>query len=603
MNDAVITQLQQIIRTYGVAVCEDPRRVEGLLRDLSGQYRREIAVLSGAAREGVPAELLASRGGTPPAVLGQRLVQLLQDNLGMANEAARWAVSAWAFALGVAADVPIPARPAAVQPVTSEPQASAREMVTRLLDQAEDAAASVTSKLDKVGALARVANALAALNPPRAARLFDDAERIAHTYDGRESPADMGELEKAAILMNLANLLAATDPDRALRIAWSFAERFAEAKARVLTRVSDVVAATNPDRAEQLAQSISQRDYKAKALATLAVALKAVDPDRAIRLSGEAERAARSLPDEVARAKALAGVAAVLVAADPGGAARLVGQAERTVQSLTSDFDKSSVLTEVAAALTALDTDRALDLADSIHAESDRNQVMLRAAEALSATNPDRALQIAYSIIGDQLRIEAVCCVGKVVAPADADRAARLLADAERLARAINDDYYRAIALVDVANAWDEVGRSGVRPLPMQVTTQPPADVTGEPAPADIVSPLPSVHTAGVQSTGSSLDPGHGAAETAEWVEMMQFSTTRLRPGYDEEEVDFFLDEIRNTFLGNRKPPLTPVDVRNKQFSTTRVRPGYDEEEVDVFLDEVELRLTAWLEGSAGHAT
>jgi DivIVA domain-containing protein len=34
--------------------------------------------------------------------------------------------------------------------------------------------------------------------------------------------------------------------------------------------------------------------------------------------------------------------------------------------------------------------------------------------------------------------------------------------------------------------------------------------------------------------------------------------------------------------------PLTPADVRNKQFSTTRLRPGYDEEEVDAFLDEVE---------------
>jgi DivIVA domain-containing protein len=37
--------------------------------------------------------------------------------------------------------------------------------------------------------------------------------------------------------------------------------------------------------------------------------------------------------------------------------------------------------------------------------------------------------------------------------------------------------------------------------------------------------------------------------------------------------------------------PLMPADVRNKQFSTTRLRPGYDEEEVDAFLDEVEARL------------
>ena len=37
--------------------------------------------------------------------------------------------------------------------------------------------------------------------------------------------------------------------------------------------------------------------------------------------------------------------------------------------------------------------------------------------------------------------------------------------------------------------------------------------------------------------------------------------------------------------------PLTPADVRNKQFSTTRLRTGYDEEEVDAFLDEVEAEL------------
>ena len=34
-----------------------------------------------------------------------------------------------------------------------------------------------------------------------------------------------------------------------------------------------------------------------------------------------------------------------------------------------------------------------------------------------------------------------------------------------------------------------------------------------------------------------------------------------------------------------------PADVRNKHFSTTRLRPGYDEEEVDAFLDEVEAEL------------
>src|ERR1700721_2228324 len=42
--------------------------------------------------------------------------------------------------------------------------------------------------------------------------------------------------------------------------------------------------------------------------------------------------------------------------------------------------------------------------------------------------------------------------------------------------------------------------------------------------------------------------------------------------------------------------PLTPADVRNKQFSTTRRTPGYDEEEVDAFLDEVEAELDRLLQ-------
>jgi DivIVA domain-containing protein len=40
---------------------------------------------------------------------------------------------------------------------------------------------------------------------------------------------------------------------------------------------------------------------------------------------------------------------------------------------------------------------------------------------------------------------------------------------------------------------------------------------------------------------------------------------------------------------------LTPEDVRNKQFSTVRLREGYEMDEVDAFLDEVEAELTRLL--------
>jgi len=86
---------------------------------------------------------------------------------------------------------------------------------------------------------------------------------------------------------------------------------------------------------------------------------------------------------------------------------------------------------------------------------------------------------------------------------------------------------------------------------------------------------------------------GPGASPAGAPSGSARFSTTRLRPGYDMEEVDAFLDAVRDTFLGVRQPPLTAEEIRAKQFATTRLRPGYDEEEVDAFLQDVEARLRA----------
>ena len=42
--------------------------------------------------------------------------------------------------------------------------------------------------------------------------------------------------------------------------------------------------------------------------------------------------------------------------------------------------------------------------------------------------------------------------------------------------------------------------------------------------------------------------------------------------------------------------PLTPEDVRNKQFSTVKFKEGYNEDEVDEFLDQVEAELNRLLQ-------
>jgi DivIVA domain-containing protein len=82
-------------------------------------------------------------------------------------------------------------------------------------------------------------------------------------------------------------------------------------------------------------------------------------------------------------------------------------------------------------------------------------------------------------------------------------------------------------------------------------------------------------------------------AEWAEWAGSRRFPVTRLRPGYNLEQVDAFRNAIRDTFLGIRAPALTSDEVRAKQFPTTRLRPGYNEFDVDAFLDEAERRLAA----------
>ena len=84
-----------------------------------------------------------------------------------------------------------------------------------------------------------------------------------------------------------------------------------------------------------------------------------------------------------------------------------------------------------------------------------------------------------------------------------------------------------------------------------------------------------------------------------------QFSTTRYRPGYNQQDIDAFLRRIEDQLDmliqeneglrgGNIPQParhMSPADVRNKQFSATRFRPGYDAREVDTFLSEVEAEI------------
>ncbi len=110
MSDVPRETLIGIIAKYGFAVCEHPKRCEALLRDLCGEYRREINILMGALEERVPLDLMSSGKGLPREALLARLTKRLQDQLAYTEDAARWAVDSWALALGVISSAEAEAR-------------------------------------------------------------------------------------------------------------------------------------------------------------------------------------------------------------------------------------------------------------------------------------------------------------------------------------------------------------------------------------------------------------------------------------------------------------------------------------------------------------
>jgi parallel beta-helix repeat protein len=105
MNDQPRRKLREIIEKHGHSVIENPRRVEGLLRDYCGGFRREISALTMALEEHAVADMLAAPASSlPRKVTLARITQRLCDHLALSESAARWAVESWAWALGLISD-------------------------------------------------------------------------------------------------------------------------------------------------------------------------------------------------------------------------------------------------------------------------------------------------------------------------------------------------------------------------------------------------------------------------------------------------------------------------------------------------------------------
>ena len=128
MNDAPRQKLREILRQHGQVIIENPRRLENLLRDYCGEFRREISVLTMALEEHAVADLLAASASLPLKVTLARLAQRLCDNLALSEAAARWSIESWAWALGLITDAELKANETEIESAknASSPQISAQ---------------------------------------------------------------------------------------------------------------------------------------------------------------------------------------------------------------------------------------------------------------------------------------------------------------------------------------------------------------------------------------------------------------------------------------------------------------------------------------------
>lgn len=103
--------------------------------------------------------------------------------------------------------------------------------------------------------------------------------------------------------------------------------------------------------------------------------------------------------------------------------------------------------------------------------------------------------------------------------------------------------------------------------------------------------------------SGTGTDAGAGAALTADEAARRTFRVVKLRGGYDRQAVDAFMTRIVATLRAHeagtwrRGGPdglLTSADVLNIKFQATAFRSGYEQDEIDEFLDDVAQALAAY---------
>jgi len=97
-HEKIQNSLKAIIQEYGHSICKEPSRLEGLLKDYCGEYKKEIFIIVSSTKDGVPGEISGLNDSLEFARV--RLSGRLVDNYAFRQDYADATILLWLLVLG-----------------------------------------------------------------------------------------------------------------------------------------------------------------------------------------------------------------------------------------------------------------------------------------------------------------------------------------------------------------------------------------------------------------------------------------------------------------------------------------------------------------------
>jgi hypothetical protein len=296
---------------------------------------------------------------------------------------------------------------------------------------------------------------LARIDPPSAARLVADIERIPPVIRARQHREFLDDV--APFITKVAEVIADVDIGRAEELVWPMGT---PARDMALAKVAMVAARTDSTRAGQIAVTVTGRTgqtpgqdrwergappppsmlndpnraiyWKVRALTEVAIVVARAGADRPVRLPDDAERFSRTIADQGMSPDATQTTAEAAAAqTDPAQAEHLLLEAAQLARAINQSDLQSMALASVKAAAAQIDPDRAGQLlaeaglhAHAIGSGPARLEALAEVALAAARADPVQAEQVIGSLPADAPERAEVAMVAALTDPACAERIA-----------------------------------------------------------------------------------------------------------------------------------------------------------------------------------